>query len=292
VFGGSGQVGRELIGPLGGLGAVLAPTHREVDLTEPQSIRDAVRWVRPAVIVNAAALTNVDRAEREPDLARMVNEIAPGVIADEARSTNAILVHYSTDYVFDGTAEVPYEETDRPGPINVYGATKLQGEHRVSAAGTPHLIIRTSWVYSATGAGFVPTLLRQLREQEKVRVVADQVGSPTWSRSLARATCAIIAALRYDDGFDCRPEDWGVYHLGGEGAASRVEIAEEIMTMDPNGGGYRGRMVVPISAAEFAAPARRPRFSALANTRTLRRFGVTLDPWRHELRRMLRLARN
>lgn len=287
VLGGTGQVGRELVVALRAIAPVVAPTHAEADLGRPRALRELIARLRPSLIVNAAALTNVDRAEREPDLARALNEVAPGVIAEEARRVGAIVIHYSTDYVFDGEAQMPYNEASAPHPINVYGATKLGGEHSIAAAGGPHLIIRTSWVYSAAGAGFVPTLLRQIRTQPEVRVVADQVGSPTWSRSLAVATVGIVRAMREDDGFTLARDDWGIYHLGGRGAASRLEIAHEVIAGDPHAGEHVVRAVIPVSATEFGAVAPRPRYSALSNARTAQRFGIDLGPWRQEIRSML-----
>jgi dTDP-4-dehydrorhamnose reductase len=287
LFGASGQVGRELLRSLATLGSVVAPDRAEADLSKPQTLRDVIRAARPAALVNAAALTNVDEAERDPMLARAVNDIAPGVMAEEARRLGAVVVHYSTDYVFDGTATTPYDERARPNPVNVYGASKLAGERNVAASDAPHLVIRTSWVYSVNGNGFVPTLLRQLKEGRPVRVVADQVGSPTWSRSLALATAAMLRAVARPNDFELPREDWGVYHLGGSGAATRLEIASEtidaLKTLIEN----PTPPVIPISAVEFNAVAVRPRYSALSNDRASRRFDVRLDPWRLELRRML-----
>ncbi|HEX6050837.1 MAG TPA: dTDP-4-dehydrorhamnose reductase [Gemmatimonadaceae bacterium] len=287
VFGGTGQVGRELVTTLDELGTVSAPGRTAVDLTRTSALREIIRTTKPALIINSAALTNVDQAERDPELARALNETAPGVMAEEASRAGALLVHYSTDYVFDGRATTPYEETDAPNPINVYGVSKLGGERQVARVGTPHLVIRTSWVYSRTGAGFVATFLRNAREDETIRVVSDQVGSPTWSRSLARATTAIVRSLRSGIGFHLPESDWGVYHLGGSGAASRLEIAREILEILAPERADGAPTIVPVSAAEFAAVAPRPGYSALANTRTERRFGVTLPPWREELARML-----
>jgi len=287
VFGGTGQVGRELITSLDELGPVVAPPRSTVDLTNAGALREVIRTTKPALIVNSAALTNVDQAEREPALARALNETAPGVMAEEARRTGALLVHYSTDYVFDGRATTPYAEHHTPNPINVYGVSKLGGERQVARAGAPHLIIRTSWVYSRTGAGFVATFLRNVRDQQTIRVVSDQVGSPTWSRSLARATTAVVRSLRTGDGFQLPESDWGVYHLGGSGAASRLEIAHEILRILEAQLVDGAPTIVPVSAAEFAAVAPRPGYSALANPRTQRRFGVTLPSWRSELARML-----
>ena len=287
LFGGAGQVGRQLRLALAPLGAVIPLTRAEADLTDPDSLREVIDRVRPLVVVNAAALTNVDQAERDPGLANAVNTIAPGVMAGAARRVGALFVHYSTDYVFDGASRVPYDEDARPNPINAYGRSKLAGEQRVAEADVPHLIIRTSWVYSVTGAGFVASLLRDLPGKPTVQIVADQVGSPTWSRSLANATAALVQAAVGGDEVVLNSSDWGVYHLGGSGEGSRVEIAEAVI--DSLGSRLRsGRpTIVPISASVFGALAQRPHYSALSNRRAGNRFGITLQPWRAELRRMI-----
>ena len=287
LFGATGQVGRALMQTLAPLGCVVAPRRDEADLTKPQTLRDVIRAARPAAIVNAAALTNVDQAEREPMLARTVNEIAPGVMAEEGRRIGAVVVHYSTDYVFDGTATTPYDERARPNPINLYGQTKLAGERSVTAADAAHLIIRTSWVYSAGGKGFVPTLVRQLKGSAPVRVVADQIGSPTWSRSLARVTAAILQSIAVPRGFELPRDDWGIYHLGGGGFGSRLDIAREIISALMPLAASTLPEVIPISAAEFNAVAKRPTYTPLSNDRVSRRFDLRLDPWRLEIRRML-----
>ena len=288
VFGGSGQVGRQLRLALAPLGSVIAPTRAEADLTDADSLRAIIERVRPLVIVNAAAVTNVDQAERDPALANAVNAIAPGIMAEAARRVGALMVHYSTDYVFDGARRVPYDEEAQPNPINSYGRSKLAGERGVASTDVPHLIVRTSWVYSVTGAGFVASLLRDLPGKPTVRIVADQVGSPTWSRSLAIATAALVRTAVRADEVVLNPADWGIYHLGGSGEGSRVEIAEVVI--DALGGrrliGERPK-IVPISAATFGALAPRPHYSALSNLRASKRFGITLQPWRADLHRMV-----
>jgi len=287
LFGGSGQVGRQLRLALAPFGTVIAPTRAEADLTDPDSLRATIERVRPLVIVNAAAMTNVDQAERDPALANVVNAVAPRVMAEEARRVGALVVHYSTDYVFDGAIRVPYDEEAQPNPINGYGRSKLAGERGVANVDVPHLIIRTSWVYSVTGAGFVASLLRDLPGKAIVKIVADQVGSPTWSRSLAIATAALVRAAVRADEIVLNPADWGVYHLGGSGEGSRVEIAEAVI--DALGArlvGERPR-IDPIPAAAFGALAPRPHYSALSNLRANKRFGITLQPWRAELHRMV-----
>jgi dTDP-4-dehydrorhamnose reductase len=230
----------------------------------------------------------VDRCEHEPDLARQLNARAPAAIADEAHRVGAVVLHYSTDYVFDGSQSTPYDENATPHPINYYGETKLEGERAVASSGAAHLIVRTSWVYSSDGNGFVPAVLRQIKAQSEVRAVADQVGSPTWSRSLAHVTTQLLRQLVADRKLVLVTDDFGVYHLGGSGAASRVEIAAELMAiLRESGGPLQAQMVIPISSTQFGAAARRPHYSALNNERALRRFGIALDNWKLELRRML-----
>jgi len=286
VFGGAGQVGRQVRVALAPLGTVIPLTRAEADLTDPDSLGTIIERLRPLLIVNAAAVTNVDQAERDPGLANAVNAIAPGVMAEAARRVGALFVHYSTDYVFDGAVRVPYDEEAQPNPINSYGRSKLAGERRVADADVPHLIIRTSWVYSVTGAGFVASLLRDLPSKPIVRIVADQVGSPTWSRSLAIATVALVRAAIRNGEVVLNPSDWGVYHLGGSGEGSRVEIAEAVIDALSTRLGERPT-IVPISATAFGALAPRPHYSALSNLRANKRFGITLQPWRAELHRMV-----
>ena len=286
LTGTSGQVGRELAKLLPAHGDVVAMDRAALDLADADAVAAAMRAAKPDIVVNAGAYTAVDLAERERDLAFAVNARAPQILAEEARRTGAVLVHYSTDYVFDGATRVPYDEEAQPNPINSYGRSKLAGERHVAATDVPHLIIRTSWVYSVTGSGFVASLLRDLPGKSTMRIVADQVGSPTWSRSLANATAALVRTAIRDDAIVLNPSDWGVYHLGGSGEGSRVEIAETVIDA------LSDRLVerptiVPISAAAFGALAPRPHYSALSNFRAAKRFGITLQPWRAELQRMV-----
>jgi len=208
-------------------------------------------------------------------------------MADAARRVGALFVHYSTDYVFDGAIQVPYDEDAQPNPINTYGRSKLAGEQRVAEADGSHMIIRTSWVYSVTGAGFVASLLRDLPGKQIVRIVADQVGTPTWSRSLASATAALVQAAVRDDEVALNSSDWGVYHLGGSGEGSRDEIAESLIDALASRLAGDRPTIVPISASVFGALAPRPHYSALSNLRARKRFGISLQPWRTELHRMV-----
>src|SRR5688572_7979721 len=208
LIGRSGQLGWELQRSLAPLGGLVALDRAGMDLADPDSIHRAIADARPEVIVNAAAYTAVDQAESEPDMAMQVNGIAPGIIAEEAARIGALMVHYSTDYVFDGAQDAPYREDDRTAPINVYGHTKLAGEEAVRAAGGAHLIFRTSWVYAARGSNFLLTMLRLARERSELRIVDDQVGAPTWARTVAEATAQVLGA-----GPGPARERSGVYHL-------------------------------------------------------------------------------
>jgi dTDP-4-dehydrorhamnose reductase len=276
LTGASGQVGYELERCLQALGEVVAPGRARMDLARPAQLREVVRAVRPALIVNAAAFTAVEQAESEPRLALAINADAPAVLAEEARALGAAIVHYSTDYVFDGRKTSPYREDDAPGPLNAYGRSKLLGEQGLAAAGVPHLILRTSWVYGMRGHNFLLTMLKLAREREEIRVVADQFGSPTWSRTAAQVTAHILAQAQVGG------EPWwernsGLYHLSSHGATTWAGFAEAILAA--SGSACR---VVPISTAEFPTSAVRPRNSVLDSSLLCQRF-CRLPEWREAL---------
>jgi dTDP-4-dehydrorhamnose reductase len=288
LFGMSGQVGWELQRSLAPLGELVALGHDSEeycgDFTDPDGIAQTVRAVAPDVIVNAAAHTAVDRAESEPKLARAINAIAPGVLAREAATLDAWLVHYSTDYVFDGSGDAPWIETDATAPLNVYGATKLEGEQLIRQSGCKHLIFRTGWVYGARGGNFAKTMLRLAKERERLTVIDDQIGAPTGADLLADVTAHAIRAAQ------ARPELSGLYHLvaGGEiswhGYASFViEFARQTgLPIMVKSGSIEA---VPTSA--FPTPAKRPHNSRL-NTKNLQRaFDLHLPPWQTGVTRML-----
>jgi dTDP-4-dehydrorhamnose reductase len=284
LLGSSGQISFELMRLLRGSTDVVSPARAEIDLTRPDSVRHAVRRVQPAVIVNAAGYTAVDRAESERDLCFQVNAEAPGVLAEEARACGAILVHYSTDYVFDGAKPVPYVETDLPGPLNIYGESKLAGERAVQGAGGAHLVLRTSWVYGPRGTNFPRTILRLARERSELRVVADQTGTPTSSRTIAAATVDILYKLfEHGDAMDSAAEWSGIYHVAGSGLATWYDVAQAVLAADPRANEQRCERVLPIPTTEFPTPARRPRYSVLDCTKARSRFGLTFDDWRFEL---------
>ena len=215
LTGKNGQVGWELQRTLAPLGEVVVLDRRQLDLSDPDQIRERVREISPDLIVNAAAYTAVDRAEAEPEPAMAVNGTAPGLLAEEAKRIGAAIIHYSTDYVFDGAKTTPYTEEDAPNPLNVYGRTKLAGEQAVQAAGVPHLILRTSWVYGMRGKNFLLTILRLAREREELKIVDDQIGAPTWSRTIAEATAQILTSGAWPVSGAS-----GIYHLTASGSTS------------------------------------------------------------------------
>jgi len=273
-----GQVGWELQRSLASLGEVVAVDREDMDLADAAAIHTKVRELAPRVIVNPAAYTAVDRAESEPEGARLINAVAPGILAEAALRCGAILVHYSTDYVFDGSKDSAYLEDDAPHPLNVYGATKLAGEAAIRAAGVRHLILRTSWVYGLRGGNFLLTMQRLMRERTELKIVDDQIGAPTWSRLIAEATAQILAqCLSPARGAD-RPEPWGTYHLTCGGETSWYGFAAAIAEL----GGYPTRLT-PIPSSDYPTPARRPANSRLDNAKLARVFGLRLPHWRKAL---------
>jgi dTDP-4-dehydrorhamnose reductase len=279
LLGNTGQLGWELQRTLQPLGEVIALDYPEVNMADAASIRKTVQQHRPEVIVNATAYTAVDKAESEPELAEAINGTGPGVLAEEARKLNAVFIHYSTDYVFDGQKEVPYVEEDTPNPLSVYGRSKLEGERLVQEVGGVYLILRTSWVYSLRQGGFVNKVLEWARQQETLRVVSNQVANPTWARMLAEMTAQILAR-----GDDYIHERTGLYHLAGSGFASRFEWAKSILELDPNKSEQRVEEILPALTSDFPTPAQRPLFSALDCSRFGHVFDLVLPPWQKALR--------
>lgn len=283
LTGRSGQVGWELERALASLGEVVAFDRTSLDLAQPDTIHARVREVRPTVIVNAAAYTAVDRAESEPERARTINAAAPAILAEEARTTGAVLVHYSTDYVFDGQKPEPYTEADAPNPINVYGRTKLEGERAIEASGCRHLTLRTSWVYGARGRNFLLTMLRLVRERSALRIVDDQIGAPTWCREIALGTAALLARL--DLAVPGRP---GIYHLSAGGFTSWFGFARAIFSAPELPRlGIDAPALEAIPSSAYPAPARRPRNSRLDCSRLANEAGVRLAAWDQALRRCM-----
>ena len=281
LLGKTGQVGWELNRTLLTLGELVALDYPEIDVASAESIRDVVRSVRPNLIVNATAYTDVDKAESQPELALAINGTGPGILAEEAKRLNAALIHYSTDYVFDGTKDAPYIEEDQPHPINVYGETKLAGERAVQDVGGAYLIFRTSWVYSLRRPCFVTKVLEWARKNETLRIVDDQISSPTWARTLAEATAQVIAQGRGELVGYLR-EKRGLYHLAGGGSCSRYEWAKAILELDPHKEEQVVRELLPAKSADFPTPAQRPLMTYMSSESIERTFNLTI-PLRKEV---------
>lgn len=278
VTGKSGQVGYELMRSLQPLGEVIGIDQDQMDLADLDQVRDAIRRVQPGLIVNPAAYTAVDKAETEPELAMRINGLAPGVMAEEAAKLGAAIVHYSTDYVFDGTKQEPYTEADQPCPLNVYGRTKLAGEQAIAAAGVPYLIFRTSWVYGMRGKNFLLTMMKLAAERDELRIVADQHGAPTWCRTLADTTASILSqAAGAGDRAAWWRENSGLYHLTSQGATTWHGFADALLDQAP-----KKPVLVPISSSEYPVPAARPGNSRLSCAALISRFGH-LPHWRDAL---------
>jgi dTDP-4-dehydrorhamnose reductase len=279
LTGKDGQVGWELQRTLAPLGEVIATGRAELDLADADPIRRCIRAAAPDVIVNAAAYTAVDKAESERELANAVNGVAPGIIGEEAKRLGALLVHYSTDYVFDGRKYDPYTEDDAAAPLNAYGATKLAGERAIIASGAPHLILRTSWVYAARGRNFLLTMLKLAAEREELKIVDDQTGAPTSARAIADATARILTLGREGKGE-------GVFHLTAGGSTTWFGFARAILTATHAERG-RSPKLIPITTEAYNAPAKRPKNSVLSNDKLERVFGFRLLPWEEGLREVL-----
>ena len=288
----NGQVGWELRRSLMTLGQVISASREggkgilTLDLLQPDSIRSVIREVQPQLIVNAAAYTAVDRAESEPELAMAVNGIAPGIMAEEAKRCGSSIIHYSTDYVFDGTKGSPYVETDPTNPLNIYGQTKLAGELAIGSVGVPHFIFRTSWVYGLRGQNFLLTMLKLARERSELKVVNDQVGSPTWSVTIAQATAQILAqsvtqsTVQGSENFS----EWiglrsGVYHLTSTGETSWYGFAKLIFELTAGSEARLLTSVLPIGSTSYPSPVNRPHYSLLDVSQVERSFGLRLPGW-------------
>ncbi len=284
LFGKNGQVGWELQRALAPLGEVVALDFPEADFSRPESLRAIVQQVQPAVIVNAAAHTAVDRAEGEPELARALNATAPGVLAEEAQALGAWLLHYSTDYVFDGSGDAPRDEDAPTAPLSVYGRTKLEGEELIRASGCRHLILRTSWVYAARGGNFAKTMLKLAAERERLTVVADQVGAPTGADLLADVSAhALRAALS-------QPSLSGTYHAVAAGETSWHAYACLVIEWARARGHpvkVQPEAIEPVPSTAFPTPAKRPHNSRLDTRKLQRSFGLVMPPWQQGVERML-----
>lgn len=297
LTGKNGQVGGELLRLLPQLGEVIALGRDQLDLLKPSEIRRAIQEARPQLIVNAAAYTAVDRAETDEPTAKAINAEAPEVMAEEAKKIGAALLHYSTDYVFDGTKNAPYDETDSTNPLNVYGRTKCAGEQAIRNSGVSHLIFRTSWVYATRGRNFLLAILRLATNREELGIVNDQVGAPTYAFDVAAATCKILAeGLDGSRGKPVTFPDSGTYHMSAAGQTTWYEFAKAILeeaetasrhiewlAEATQGRELLARRVIPISSEEFHSSTHRPSYSVLSNSLLLQTFGVTLPDWRTQL---------
>ena len=294
ITGANGQVGWHLQRTLGPLGEVTALTRDQVDLSELDSVTRVIGEVKPDILVNAAAYTAVDKAESEPELARAINATAPQKMAQELARNRCMLVHYSTDYVFDGKKPESYVEDDATGPLNVYGQTKLEGERLIVESGCPYLILRSTWVYDTRGNNFLRTVLRLAQERDELRMVSDQFGAPTWARSIAEATAVILArCLEHVS----ETAEWrtGLFHLSAAGRTSWAEFADAIIKEYDEccswpadtgefGAPLKVKRIVPITSDQYQTPARRPQNSVLSNAKVLHTFGVQMPEWRDQLR--------
>ena len=278
VFGRIGQLGSALAEVLSDRYETRFIDQPELDLTVPERVRDHVQTYLPSIVINAAAYTAVDRAETEPELAHIINARAPGSLAYACDEAGAVLIHYSTDYVFDGTASMPYTETAAVAPTGVYGQSKLAGEIAVASATQRYVILRTAWLYSAVGHNFVKTMLKLADSGQPVRVVADQVGSPTYAQDLARVTRSIIEVLN-----SSREDCFGLYHVTNTGTTSWHGLAQEIFRL----AAHQDVVVQPISTEEYPTPAPRPAYTALDCSKLERVFGLTLPSWRDALARCI-----
>jgi dTDP-4-dehydrorhamnose reductase len=288
LLGKNGQLGWELQRSLAPLGEVVACGRAEADLTNPGNLRTLVRKVSPQVIVNAAAYTAVDKAESEPDLAFLINSEAVDLLAKEASLLNAWFIHYSTDYVFDGTKEGPYQETDATAPLDIYGKSKLSGEEAIHASGCKHLIFRTSWVYAARGNNFVKTMLRLARERDEIKVVCDQIGAPTSAELLADVTACCLYRLQCDATF--ASQHGGTYNLAASGSTSWHGFAQFILDEALRHGVKlcaTSKNVLAIPTSDYPLPAKRPSNSRLATQKISSIFGLELPSWQLHTKRVI-----
>lgn len=278
LLGAGGQLGMQLARKLAAEVELTALTRAEVDFTDADALRSAIRAAKPEIVINAAAYTAVDKAESEPDVARLVNTIAPAAIAAEVGRLNGWLIHYSTDYVFDGSGTRPWVETDSTGPLSVYGETKLDGEFGIAASGCRHVILRTSWVYAAEGRNFLHTMLRLGREREQLKIVDDQIGAPTSAEAITEATGVVLRQLTAS-GEDAAAS--GVYHLTCAGETSWCGFAQAIFAAFASQ--QKAPEVLPIPTEAYPTPAQRPRNSRLNCDKFVEQFGFRMPQWQDAL---------
>jgi len=278
LTGATGQVGWELSRALAPLGGLITPDSTEFNLAEPESLRKNIREWKPDIIVNPAAYTAVDQAEREHDLVFRVNADSPKVLAEEAERLNIPMIHYSTDYVFDGEKGEPYRESDETRPLNIYGESKLQGEMAIQNIVEQHIILRTSWIYSLRGSNFLTTMLRLFKEKDEISVVNDQIGAPTWSRMVAEVTSIIMSQLHQKE------NGWGLYHLSASGESSWYHFVKEIKRVEDE---KRKFSINAISSEQYVTAATRPKNSLLNSRKLSQQWNVKLPRWDVSLKQCL-----
>lgn len=286
IFGRTGQVGWELHRTLCCLGPIVSYDYPQVDFTHPEALRSIVREERPSIIVNAVAYTAVDKAEEDVERAMAVNGTSPAVLAEEAKKLGSLLVHYSTDYVFNGSGSQPWTETDSPDPLNVYGKSKLAGDQAIQESGCDHLIFRTSWVYGARGNNFLLTMLKLAKERSELSIVDDQIGAPTSSACIAQATSNVLSQIvaRGGKGIEGRS---GIYNLTNGGETSWFGFAEEIFRHAHAVLGTPQPKLIPIPTSQFPRPAQRPKYSCLSPQKLVRTYNFILPEWRNSLNLVL-----
>ena len=282
LTGKTGQIGEELNNIVGDLGNLITVDKEQLDLSKPNSIEPVILDIKPDIIINPAAYTAVDKAEEEPDLAMTVNAIAPGLLAKAAKKVGAGLIHYSTDYVFDGCSEIPYKEEDPTNPLNVYGKTKLAGEKAIAEVGVPFLIIRTSWVYSLHGKNFLKTIKKLAEEKDTIQVIDDQIGAPTWARSIALKTHQILKQCLNKKWLETKDSNLsGIFHMTSQGETSWHGFAREVLNMSNTSQNIK---LIAIPTSDYPAPAVRPPNSLLNNEKIQKVFGIDMPHWEDALK--------
>ena len=282
LTGKTGQIGGELNNIVGDLGKLITVDKEQLDLSKPNSIEPVILDIKPDIIINPAAYTAVDKAEEEPDLAMTVNAIAPGLLAQAAKKVGAGLIHYSTDYVFDGCSGIPYKEEDPPNPLNVYGQTKLAGEKAVAKAGIPFLIIRTGWVYSLHGKNFLRTIKKLAEEKDIIQVIDDQIGAPTWARSVALKTHQILKQCLNKKWLETKdPSLSGIFHLTCQGKTSWHGFARKVLNISNTSQNLK---LIAIPTSDYPTPATRPSNSLLNNEKIQKVFGIDMPHWEDALK--------
>jgi dTDP-4-dehydrorhamnose reductase len=278
ITGSNGQVGFELARTLLPLGDVFALNREQADLTDLEKLRSTIQHIQPNVIVNAAAYTAVDKAESEREIAFLINEKAGAVLAEEAKKLNALLIHYSTDYVFNGTKDTPYNEDDAPNPLNVYGESKLAGEQAIQQSGADYLILRTTWVFASRGQNFVKSILRLAAEREELNIVADQIGAPTSARFIAETTAHILRQTQQERG--AKTFKSAIYNLTNSGETSWHGFAEKIVELARSKNiELKNSVINPIPTSAYPTPAKRPLNSRLSTQKLAQHFGLTMPSW-------------